>query len=145
MKARYKRLLNYDYRVKYNIDKKSCTIQYNGFSEAYDKFRELNCEIVAVSTDSKYGTIYKSRNIDNPDIINYFQWSPFNKDSDFYNHSKKEFMITYSVQNIEQLIENLRRKGITIVDNIKEYEGIGKIVHIYDCDGNYCELWEQLN
>ena len=24
-------------------------------------------------------------------------------------------------------------------------EGIGKIVHIYDCDGNYCELWEQPN
>ena len=97
------------------------------------------------SNDPKYGTIYKSRNIDNPDVINYFQWSPFNKNSDFYNHSKKEFMITYSVQNIEQLIQNIRRKGITIVDDIKEYKGIGKIVHIYDCDGNYCELWEQPN
>ena len=107
------------------------------------KWYEENLGIV--STDPKYGTIYKSRNIDNPDIINYFQWSPFNKDSDFYNHSKKEFMINYSVQNIEQLVENLRQKGITIVDEIKEYEGIGKIVHIYDCDGNYCELWEQLN
>ena len=107
------------------------------------KWYEENLGVV--STDSKYGTIYKSRNIDNPDIINYFQWSPFNKDSDFYNHSKKEFMINYSVQNIEQLVENLRQKGITIVDEIKEYEGIGKIVHIYDCDGNYCELWEQLN
>ena len=51
-------------------------------------------------------------------------------------------MITYSVQSIGQLGENLRRKGITIVDDIKEYGGIGKIVHIFDCDGNYCELWE---
>jgi len=107
------------------------------------KWYEENLGVV--STDSKYGTIYKSRNIDNPNIINYFQWSPFNKNSDFFNHSKKEFMINYNVQNIEQLVENLRQKGITIVDEIKEYEGIGKIVHIYDCDGNYCELWEQVN
>ena len=107
------------------------------------KWYEENLGVV--STDSKYGTIYKSRNIDNPNIINYFQWSPFNKNSDFFNHSKKEFMINYNVQNIEQLVEDLRQKGITIVDEIKEYEGIGKIVHIYDCDGNYCELWEQEN
>ena len=107
------------------------------------KWYEENLGVV--STDSKYGTIYKSRNMDNPDIINYFQWSPFNKNSDFFNHSKKEFMINYNVQNIEQLVEDLRQKGITIVDEIKEYEGIGKIVHIYDCDGNYCELWEQVN
>ena len=107
------------------------------------KWYEENLGVV--STDSKYGTIYKSRNMDNPDIINYFQWSPFNKNSDFFNHSKKEFMINYNVQNIEQLVENLRQKGITIVDEIKEYKGIGKIVHIYDCDGNYCELWEQVN
>ena len=107
------------------------------------KWYEENLGVV--SSDSKYGTIYKSRNMDNPDIINYFQWSPFNKNSDFFNHSKKEFMINYNVQNIEQLVEDLRQKGITIVDEIKEYEGIGKIVHIYDCDGNYCELWEQVN
>ena len=107
------------------------------------KWYEENLGVV--STDSKYGTIYKSRNMDNPDIINYFQWSPFNKNSDFFNHSKKEFMINYNVQNIEQLVKDLRQKGITIVDEIKEYEGIGKIVHIYDCDGNYCELWEQVN
>ena len=107
------------------------------------KWYEENLGVV--STDSKYGTIYKSRNMDNPNIINYFQWSPFNKNSDFFNHSKKEFMINYNVQNIEQLVEDLRQKGITIVDEIKEYEGIGKIVHIYDCDGNYCELWEQVN
>ena len=107
------------------------------------KWYEENLGVV--STDSKYGTIYKSRNMDNPNVINYFQWSPFNKNSDFFNHSKKEFMINYNVQNIEQLVEDLRQKGITIVDEIKEYEGIGKIVHIYDCDGNYCELWEQVN
>ena len=68
---------------------------------------------LGIITD-QYGSMFKSRNIDNPDIINYFQWSPFNKDSDFYKHSKKEFMITYSVQNIEQLVENLKQKEITI-------------------------------
>ena len=104
------------------------------------KWYEENLGVV--STDSKYGTIYKSRNMDNPDIINYFQWSPFNKNSDFFNHSKKEFMINYNVQNIEEFVKVLKDKEITVLDEITEYDGIGKFVHILDPEGNKIELWE---
>ena len=87
--------------------------------------------------------MFKSRNIDHQEEINYLQWSPFNKDTEYFNPSKKEFMINYRVQNIEDLVINLREKGITIVDKIEEYEEYGKFVHILDPEGNKIELWEQ--
>ena len=52
-------------------------------------------------------------------------------------------MINYRVQNIEEFVKVLKNKGITIVDEITEYEGIGKFVHILDIEGNKIELWEQ--
>ena len=107
--------------------------------EETKKWYENNLGIV---TD-QYGTMFKSRNIDNSDEINYLQWSPFNKDTDYFNPSKKEFMINYRVQKIEEFVKILKTKGITIVDTIEEYEGIGKFVHILDPDGNKLELWEQ--
>ena len=98
-------------------------------------------ENLGIITD-QYGSIFKSRDIDNPDEINYLQWSPFNKDTDYFDPSKKEFMINYRVQNIEDLVKVLKEKGITVLDEITEYGEIGKFVHILDPEGNKIELWE---
>tara|TARA_B100000530_G_scaffold149132_1_gene93607 strand:- start:118 stop:588 length:471 start_codon:yes stop_codon:yes gene_type:complete len=98
-------------------------------------------ENLGIITD-QYGSMFKSRDIDNPDEINYLQWSPFNKDTDYFDPSKKEFMINYRVQNIEDFVKVLKEKGITVLDEITEYEEIGKFVHILDSEGNKIELWE---
>jgi len=50
-------------------------------------------------------------------------------------------MINYRVQNIEGLLKKLNENGVTIVDEIAEYE-YGKFVHIMDLEGNKIELWE---
>ena len=98
-------------------------------------------ENLGIITD-QYGSMFKSRDIDNPDEINYLQWSPFNKDTDYFDPSKKEFMINYRVQNIEDLVKMLKEKGIAVLDEITEYGEIGKFVHILDPEGNKIELWE---
>ena len=98
-------------------------------------------ENLGIITD-QYGSMFKSRDIDNPDEINYLQWSPLNKDTDYFDPSKKEFMINYRVQNIEDLVKVLKEKGITVLDEITEYGEIGKFVHILDPEGNKIELWE---
>ena len=85
--------------------------------------------------------MFKSRDIDNPDEITYLQWSPFNKDTDYFDPSFF-FMINYRVQNIEDFVKVLNEKGITVLDEITEYEEIGKFVHILDLEGNKIELWE---
>lgn len=91
-----------------------------------------------------YGSSFETRNANNPEEINYTQWSPFGENTEYFEPSKKEFMINYRVQNIEQLVENLRNSGVTIVDSIEEYE-YGKFVHIMDPEGNKLELWEPVD
>ncbi len=88
-----------------------------------------------------WGVTFESRNINNPDEVNSLQWSPFKTGSDYFAPSKKEYMINYTVQNIEALVEKLRSEGVTIIDDIATYD-YGKFVHIMDPEGNKIELWE---
>ena len=88
-----------------------------------------------------YGSPFEFRNADRPEEINYLRWSPFEEDSEYFNPSEREFMINYRVQNIEGLVKILRENGVTIVDEIEEFE-YGKFVHIMDPEGNKIELWE---
>ena len=88
-----------------------------------------------------YGSQFESRNINKPEEINYLIWSPFDSGTDYFKPSEKEFMINYRVQNIEAMVENLTKNGVTIVDTIQTFE-YGKFVHIMDADGNKIELWE---
>jgi predicted enzyme related to lactoylglutathione lyase len=50
-------------------------------------------------------------------------------------------MINYRVENLEALVAQLKKEGVTITDNIESYE-YGKFVHILDIEGNKIELWE---
>ena len=106
-----------------------------------DKTKKWYQENLGLPTD-QWGTMFKSRDIDNPDQVNYLQWSPFDKKTDYFDPSKKEFMINYRVQNIEEFVKVLKDKEITVLDEITEYDGIGKFVHILDPEGNKIELWE---
>ena len=110
-------------------------------SENPEKIKKWYEENLSLPTD-QYGTMFKSRDIENPDEIIYLQWSPFNKDTDYFDPSKKEFMINYRVQNIEDFVKVLKEKGITVLDEITEYGEIGKFVHILDPEENKIELWE---
>ncbi|WP_115878233.1 VOC family protein [Lutibacter oceani] len=69
------------------------------------------------------------------------QWSPFEKDSKYFEPSKKEFMFNYRVENLVELIKTLKEEGITVVGEIEEYD-YGKFGWILDNDGNKIELWE---
>lgn len=86
---------------------------------------------------------FDSRDINKPDQINSLQWKPFKKGDEYFSPSKKEFMINYQVQNIEGLVENLKKNGVTVIDSITTYD-YGKFVHILDKDDNKIELWEPI-
>jgi predicted enzyme related to lactoylglutathione lyase len=89
-----------------------------------------------------YGTMFTWRHSDDPDKEGSTVWSPFAKDTDYFEPSKKDFMINYRVENIEELVKQLKSDGVTIIDEIKTYE-YGKFVHILDPEGNSIELWEE--
>ena len=87
---------------------------------------------------------FESRNINKPDEINSLQWTPFKKGDEYFSPSKKDFMINYRVQNIEEFVKKLKENGVTILDSIATYD-YGKFVHIMDAEGNKIELWEPID
>jgi len=93
---------------------------------------------------NEYGSVFEFHNANRPDEINYLEWSPFDEGTSYFNPSRKEFMINYRVQNIEGLLEKLKRNGVIVLDSIESYEH-GKFVHIMDPEGNKIELWEPID
>ena len=69
------------------------------------------------------------------------QWSPFTKDTKYFEPSQKDFMFNYRVENLVELLKVLEKEGVTIVGKMEEYD-YGKFGWILDADGNKIELWE---
>ena len=69
------------------------------------------------------------------------QWSPFTRDTKHFEPSKKDFMFNYRVDNLVELLEELKENGVTVLDKIEEYE-YGKFGWIMDNNNNKIELWE---
>jgi predicted enzyme related to lactoylglutathione lyase len=113
------------------------------FSDNPKETKEWYSKNLGFDTDD-YGSSFKFRNIDRPDEVSQLQWSPFKRGSDYFEPSKKEFMINYQVQNIEGLVDKLKENGVTVLDSIASYD-YGKFVHIMDTEGNKIELWEPVN
>jgi lactoylglutathione lyase len=88
-----------------------------------------------------WGTMFKWRDIEDPEKESYTVWSPFAADTKYFEPSKKDFMINYQVENIEELVEQLKSDGVTIVDELTTHE-YGKFIHIMDPEGNNIELFE---
>jgi predicted enzyme related to lactoylglutathione lyase len=71
----------------------------------------------------------------------FSQWSPFKETTKYFLPSTKEFMINYRVDNLDLLLVELKKEGVTISDTMQTYD-YGKFVHIIDLEGNKIELWE---
>ncbi len=72
------------------------------------------------------------------------QWTPFPETTNYFGTSNQNFMINYRVENLEALVEELKKEGVTIVDKIESYD-YGKFVHILDGEGNKVQLWEAID
>lgn len=113
------------------------------FSDNPKETKDWYSKNLGFNTD-EWGSTFGSRNIDKPDEITYLQWSPFKKGSEYFAPSKKEFMINYRVQHLEELLKKLQENGVTILDEIQTFD-YGKFVHIIDPEGNKIELWEPVD
>ena len=89
----------------------------------------------------KYGSSFQWRRADDQEKKGHTAWGPLEENSDYFGNSSQQYMINYRVENLSLLVEQLKKEGITIVDEIKVFE-YGKFVHILDLEGNRVELWE---
>ncbi|HEX3385177.1 MAG TPA: VOC family protein [Mucilaginibacter sp.] len=88
-----------------------------------------------------YGASFEWREASDSTKKGVTQWTPFPENSKYFEPSSKDFMINYRVENLEALVEELKKEGVTVLDKI-EPTGYGKFVHILDVEGNKVELWE---
>ncbi|HLP20168.1 MAG TPA: VOC family protein [Chitinophagales bacterium] len=89
----------------------------------------------------QYGATFEWRHADKPAIKGTTAWSTFPQSSKYFDPSTKPFMINYRVENLVELVEELKKDNVTIIDEIAEYD-YGKFVHVLDPEGNVIELWE---
>ena len=88
-----------------------------------------------------YGASFEWRQLDDPEKKGLTQWNVNTEMAKLYEPSTKDFKINYRVENLEALVEELRKENVTIVDKIETYD-YGKFVHILDMEGNKIQLWE---
>ena len=69
------------------------------------------------------------------------EWQPFPETTKYFAPSTQDFMIDYRVENLDALVEEFKKNGVTIVDTI-ETVSFGKFLHILDGEGNKVQLWE---
>ena len=70
-------------------------------------------------------------------------WSVAGSDSKWFSPSDSSFMINYRVDNLDEMIAQLRADGIEIIQGPESAEN-GKFAWIMDPDGNKVELWEPM-
>ena len=90
---------------------------------------------------NEYGSLFEFRSSDQPQQKAYLQWSPFPENTDYFRPGDQSFMINYRVDDLQGLMEVLRKDGIEVLGDIEEYD-YGKFGWIIDPDGNKIELWE---
>jgi predicted enzyme related to lactoylglutathione lyase len=92
---------------------------------------------------SPYGTNFEWRESEDNTKKGLTVWNPFPENTKYFEPSTKEFMINYRVDNLEALIEELKKDNVTILDKMETYD-YGKFIHILDIEGNKIELWEPM-
>ena len=77
----------------------------------------------------------------NPEGDAYTVWSPFADDTEYFNPSKREFMLNFRVKDLAAMLAQLRKNGCN-VDSKTEDGEYGKFGWVIDPEGTKVELWE---
>jgi len=70
-------------------------------------------------------------------------WTTASSDSKWFSPSDSSFMINYRVDDLDELLAELKEKGVEPVAGPDKAEN-GKFAWIMDPDGNKIELWEPM-
>jgi len=104
------------------------------------KLREWYKTHLGLETNN-YGSVFEWRQGTDTAKKGFTQWSPFNEKTKYFEPSTREFMINYRVADLEWLVSELKKEGVTVTDTIQSFD-YGKFVHIMDLEGNKIELWQ---
>jgi len=96
---------------------------------------------LGIDTD-EYGHTFWNLNPEKPEEKTSQQWSPFKKETDYFEPSQQEFMINYRVDNLDELLKELKLNGVELVGEPQNFD-YGKFAWILDQDGRKESLFEK--
>lgn len=102
----------------------------------YSKNLQFECD--------EYGHLFEWFQPQDPTKKGTTQWSIFDARTKYFQPSEKDYMINYRVENLAELIIQLKESGINIIGGVEEFE-YGKFAWIMDPEGNKIELWEPVD
>src|SRR5215217_1832143 len=68
---------------------------------------------------NEYGAVFEWRQGADTTKKGFTQWSPFAQTTKYFGPSDQDFMINDRVENITELVEQLKKEGVTIADKIE--------------------------
>jgi|SRR6476659_6682188 len=86
-----------------------------------------------------YGATFNWRDDNDPTKQGQTLWTPFPKDTKYFDPGTAPFMINYRVADLDGLVKALRDRGVEVKSESSEY---GSFAWISDPEGNRIELWE---
>lgn len=86
-------------------------------------------------------SIFRWRQADNPEQKGTTVWSLFARDTDYFGSDDRQFMINYRVDDLDALMEALKKEGVEIIRPATDSE-YGRFAAIRDPEGNGIELWQ---
>ena len=98
-------------------------------------------ENLGVEPGADGGVIFEWREAEEPEGKGYTVWAPFRDDTTYFAPSEAPFMINYRVKDLDRMLDQLRRAGVTVDDRIDE-QPYGSFAWAMDPEGNRIELWE---
>ncbi len=70
-------------------------------------------------------------------------WTVAEKESEWFSPSTSSFMVNYRVDDLDQLLRQLKEDNVEVVGGPESHEN-GKFAWIMDPEGNKVELWEPM-
>jgi lactoylglutathione lyase len=107
-----------------------------------DQTREWYAKHLGLN-DTGHGAMLPWRDHDDPQKERTTVWTVFPASSKYFDPSPAPFMINYIVDDMDALIDRLKKEGVKIDPNRMD-ESYGRFAWIYDSDGNKIELWQPL-
>ncbi len=68
-------------------------------------------------------------------------WHVADRDSKWFSPSEASFMVNYRVDNLDEMLAQLREDGVEVIAGPESQEN-GQFAWIMDPDGNKVELWQ---
>jgi catechol 2,3-dioxygenase-like lactoylglutathione lyase family enzyme len=69
-----------------------------------------------------YGATFEWKDAENPDKNGTTAWNTFPETTNYFAPSTKEFMVNYRVDNLDALVVELKKEGVTILDQMEAYD-----------------------